>query len=174
MGERDALYKAAGELSLELRRGTLPPSFRPRRIRVAEAGTGGWYAILARHLGSIRVAVFFYKYVKGHQRHFWYGFWADDVGEIDTIENAVPAQLKPLRTFTDLDLTLRRGIWHLSVRPSDSDLRYPLRDNYAADGEYYFGMHDLGGHASKDRLVLDAPRAAQFIRLVVELWSRRL
>ena len=29
-------------------------------------------------------------------------------------------------------------------------------------------MHDLGGHASKDRLVLDAPRAAQFIRLLAE------
>lgn len=175
----ERLGKEAGRLLTALRKMDLPLKFVDDG-EITETDTGGCAITIAKWKDLPDIELWLDTSAGNDRHRFWVGFssyFAKNGGLPATFERLIarlPRELMPETTLTTKNWMPRADkSWGYRPEVEDS-LGQPYLEKYPDAGwrTAFMGFIDWGGHAQKDRLLLDVHKAADFIRQVVQAVPR--
>jgi len=171
--DKQRIHAAAKMFVTELISRNLEDSIRLDRDRTfTEVDSDGWCLKIATYTPSVYIELWLDKFLGQKRRFFWFGFVMDQVNGLKSLVALLPKHLQPIKHYTGSDIGYTSGERsHLKRPPSDVDITHPILETYRSERRSYYGMYDKGEHGSIDPMQLDAVRAANFVREVVDWLS---
>jgi hypothetical protein len=158
--DRNALSKAADDLSRELKQLGLPLRFKRNAEPERTAPVDGWWITLADWKGRPSVGISLDHSLGFDTPTIWTGFWSPTsrAKQIVDLNEGLPEGLRSGVTLTDES---EETEWTILKHPTRRSLRRPFMEHYAKD-DSYLGMYYEGGTSAFDFI-----RAAAFVQGVI-------
>jgi len=144
VNDRSRLERAAVEFSSRVRGqiGRGPLTFK-RTFQAEETNSDGWFVEIATMGPDLpRLQLWLDLWARKSERNFWGGFRSSKPALIDDVIKFCPAPVG-LHLSDDTATYKIKANYYLTKPISDAETKYPIRESYLKDNEFFFGVFEL-------------------------------